>query len=181
MATSAQRQVGCTDSLCLTPGNNTSCFSLWNANPIFSPLLTPLETQRTHWMFSHLAVVLPPLLPPPPPTHTHTHTHSVFSESFMRCINYAPFASIPPSLSLFKRFKRLLSSSKREPEAVFGKNSYCILTTYTCQILTTIKRAYTTVYSMQIKHSNIKTHGLLWWMEIYIRILFYEYLLSGSI
>ncbi len=130
------------------------------------------------WLWCYL------LCYPPPPhthTHTHTHTHSVFSEPFMRCINYAPFASIPPSLSLFKRFKRLLSRLKRETEAVFGKNSYCILTTYTCQILTTIKRAYTTVYSMQIKHSNIKTHGLLWWMEIYIRILFYEYLLSGSI
>lgn len=33
------------------------------------------------------------------PTHTHP---SVFSEPFIRCINYAPFASIPPFLSLFR-------------------------------------------------------------------------------
>ncbi len=97
MATSAQRQVGCTDSLCLTPGNNTSCFSLWNANPIFSPLLTPLETQRTHWMFSHLAVVLPPLLPPPPPTHTHTHALSFLSLLWDALIMHILLVSLLPS------------------------------------------------------------------------------------
>lgn len=113
MAASAQRQVGRTDSRCLTPGNNTGCFSLWNVNPIFSPLLTPLETQQTHGMFSHLAVVLLPLLPlslsfrflsPIPPTHTH----SVFSEPFLRCINYActfcQYPSFPLTVQMIKTF-----------------------------------------------------------------------------
>lgn len=89
------------------------------------------------------------------PSLPHTHTPSVFSEPFMRCINYAPFASIPPPLSLFKWLKRLLC---------LIRNSYCILTTY--QILTTIKKGLHNC--MQIKHSNIKTHGLLWWMEMEI-------------
>jgi len=76
MATSAQRQVGHTHTLCLTPGNNThSCFSHWNANAIFPPLLTPLETQQTRWMFSHLDIVLPISASLSLLSHTHSHIY----------------------------------------------------------------------------------------------------------
>lgn len=79
MATSAQRQVGHTHSLCLIPGNNThSCFSRWNANPIFSSLLTPLETQPTRWKFAHLDIVLPMSTSLSLLSHTHTHTSLSF-------------------------------------------------------------------------------------------------------